>query len=46
MRRTHILLDLPPEFPPTMGERQGVNMDHPVTIDPYVEGVPVVESGE
>ena len=41
--RSHILQGLPPKFPPTMEERQGVTMDHPVTTYPSVEGVLVVE---
>ena len=46
MRISHKLQGLTPEFPPTMEERQGVTMDHPTTTDPFVEGVPIVESGE
>ena len=45
VRRSHIY-GLPPEFPPTMEEIQGVTMDQPVTTDPSMEGVSVVKSAE
>ena len=37
---------LPPEFPPTMEEIQGLTVDQPTTTDPSMEGVPIIESGE
>ena len=46
MRRSHRLQGLPLEFHPTLEERQGVTMDQPSTTDPFVEGIPIVESGD
>ena len=46
MRRYHRLRGFPPEHPPTGEGRKGETMDQPVTVDPHVEGIPVIESGE
>ena len=46
VRRSRKLQGLPPEFPPTKEETEEVTMDQLVTIDPSVEGIPVVESRE
>ena len=46
VRRSHRLQGLPPEFPPTIEERQGVTTNKPATAYPSLEGVPIVESRE
>ena len=42
MRRSCTLHGLPPEDPPSKEGREGETMDQPVTVDPHIEGIPVI----
>ena len=42
MRRSHRLQGLPPNFPPSMEERERETMDQPAMTDSHVEGIDLV----